>query len=123
MNGIKKNTTSRLRHRLTLQAEVQTNDGAGGYSKSWQNIADIWAEIIPVTAVSSRIISASGKETPFAGQPQAEMSHKILIRYRDDVTPAMRFLFDNRIFNIRHVANVEEKDEILQILAQEGVAN
>ena len=121
MTGIKKNTSSRLRHRLTLQAETQVADGAGGYGKGWQNIADVWAEIIPITGVNAKITSAAGKEMLFAGQIQPEISHKILLRYRGDITPAMRLLFENRAFNIRHVANVEEKGETLELLVQEGV--
>jgi len=123
MIGTKKNTSSRLRHRLTLQSEIQVADGAGGYSKTWQNAADLWAEIIPITSMSSKLASAAGKEVPFAGQIQAEISHRVLLRYRDNVTPAMRFLFENRAFNIRHVANIDERDEVLELLVQEGVAS
>ena len=108
----KKNTSSRLRQRLTLQKETRVSDGAGGYSRSWQDIADLWAEIIPL----------SGKERLFAEQIEAPISHKILLRYRSDITPDNRLVFEGRIFNIRYVFNVNENNEALEILAEEGVA-
>lgn len=52
MSAGKKNTATLLRHRLTLQQEVKTADGAGGYVRTWQNIADLWAEIISVNLKS-----------------------------------------------------------------------
>lgn len=114
----KKNTTTRLRHRLTLQQEVKTPDGAGGYTRAWQNIADLWAEISPI---STRVIY--GSEKLFAGQMQASLSHKVTIRYRSGLSTAMRLLFDNRIFNIRAIYNVQENKDVIELLVEEGVAS
>ena len=122
MMGSKKTTASRLRHKLTLQQEVQTPDGAGGTSKSWTNITDLWAEIIPISGSSSKLNASAGKEIFYGAQVQAEVSHKILLRYRDGVTPDMRLVFESRIFNIRSVANIEERRDRLELLVQEGVA-
>jgi len=116
-----KTTSSRLRHRLTLQQEIQTPDGAGGSSKSWQDVTDLWAEIIPVVS-SGKSSRGSSTEQLFAGQVQSEINHRILLRYRDGVTASMRLVFEGRIFNIRYVANTEERRNTLEILAQEGVA-
>jgi len=123
MIGNKKKTTSRIRHRLTLQQEVQTPDGGGGYIKSWQAVTDLWAEIIPIIGAGSSTSRGAGKKILFAAQLQSEFSHRILLRYRDGVTTAMRLVFENRIFNIRYVANVEEKRENLELLVQEGVGS
>ena len=38
-----------LRKQVTVQAEGQTPDGAGGYTLAWTNVATVWAEIKPVT--------------------------------------------------------------------------
>ena len=112
MMGRGKATSSRLRQRLTLQQEVQTPDSAGGYTRSWQDVASLWAEIVPV----------SGREAWFAGQLQSEVTHKILLRYRSGVSAGMRLLFESRVFAIRYVMNVREENELLELLAQEGVA-
>lgn len=113
-----KNTCSRLRHRLTLQEEVQTPDGFGGYARTWQDVADVWAEIISLAGT----IKSAGREILFAGQLQAEVSHRILLRYRDDVAAGMRLVFENRAFNIQSVVNTDEKNETLELLVQEGAA-
>lgn len=107
-----KNTTSRLRHLVTLQKEVRVSDTAGGYTKTWQDVAKIWAEII----------AASFKETLFGNKLQADITHRVLIRYRDDITADMRLVFDNRVFNIRGIVDEHENNNVLQLLAQEGVA-
>lgn len=112
----RKHTCSRLRHRLTLQEEVRTADGAGGYVKTWSDIADLWAEIMPMANIY-------GREVPFAGQLQSEVSHRIVIRYRADMTPAMRLVFENRAFNILQITDPEEKHEHLTLLVKEGIAS
>lgn len=108
----RKNHASRLRQRLTLQEEVRTPDNAGGYVRSWKDVATLWAEIIPV----------SGRERFFAGKIESPATHRILMRYRSDITPAHRLVFEKRAFNIRHVANVGEENAMLEIMAEEGVA-
>lgn len=113
----KKNTASSLRHRVTLQQEVQTADGAGGYVRSWEDVADLWADI------SSINLRSYGQEKFFAGKIQAEITHKITIRYREGITAAMRLLFGSSIFNIRSVFNRYENNEILELLVEEGVAS
>lgn len=121
MMGRKRNMSSQLRHRLTLQQEMQSPDGAGGTVKSWQDVADVWAEIIPLTGASLTLSRSSGKEEMVGAQTQAELSHRVRLRYRAGVTAAMRLAFESRLFNIRYVANVNEHDEMLELLVQEGV--
>ena len=108
----KGNTASRIRHRMTLQQEAQTPDGAGGYARSWQNVDDVWGEII----------AWKGKEVPFGMQLQSRITHRILLRYRDGVTAAMRLLFGTRLFNIHYVFATNANKETLQLLVEEGIA-
>jgi SPP1 family predicted phage head-tail adaptor len=97
-------------------------DGAGGYSRSWQNVAELWAEVEPLTGADARISSLGGKEILQGGQLQSEVTHRVLIRYRAGVSAAQRLLFDNRAFNIRFVVNNGERQDTLMLLVQEGVA-
>jgi len=113
----KKNTTSLLRHRLTLQQATQTPDGAGGFEITWSDIIDLWGEIS-----AANLKSFYGFEKLFAGKLQSEISHKITIRYRNGISTSMRLLFDNRAFNIRAINNINENNEILELLVDEGVA-
>lgn len=116
-----RNLSSRLRHRLTLQQEQRSLDDIGGYVRSWQDVANIWAEIIPVVSISNTERS-SGREQVAAGKIMSELSHRIIIRYRDDIDTSMRLVYENRHFNIRSIVNVNERKEWIEIMAQEGVA-
>mgnify|MGYP002784852241 CR=1 FL=1 len=108
----RKSVATRLRHRLTLQEPVHTPDSGGGYVSSWNDVAQLWAEILPV----------SGRERLFAGKVQAQVTHRILVRYRSDISTSHRLAFESRVFNIRSVMNERECNETLEILVEEGVA-
>jgi len=93
-----------------LQAEVRVPDGIGGYTRSWQDVVELWAEIKPI----------SGNEKLFGNKIQPEVTSKLILRYRNDVTSGMRFLLGDRVFNIRYVINVGENNELLELLVDEG---
>jgi SPP1 family predicted phage head-tail adaptor len=104
-----------LRRRLTLQEEGRVADGGGGFTLVWQNVAanpTVWGRIVPL----------SGREVLQAGQLQTPVSHRILIRYRPDVTGAMRLVLGTRVFNIRAAVNVDGRDRWLELMCEEGVA-
>ena len=101
-----------LRHKVTLEQKIHTNDGAGGYSTAWEPVATLWAEIRRLR----------GGETFAGGQVSATGTHLFRLRYRRGLTPEMRFCYDNRIFNIRSIHNISEGDRVLEVYAEEGVA-
>lgn len=108
----RKNTTSRLRHKMSLQEEIRTADGAGGFVRSWKTLTEIWAEIRTL----------SGRESFFADKLESAVSHKILVRYREGVAAGQRLVHESRVFNIRYVANLHSDNEVLELLVEEGVA-
>lgn len=111
----RRNTSSMLRHRLTLQKEVQAPDGAGGYVRSWQDVVDLWAEVIPLKG------KEGGREIFLAARLQSTVTHRIIIRYRQGVNASQRLLFENRAFHIRHVSDTGSSSEMLELFAEEGV--
>lgn len=117
----RKTACSRLRHRLTLQQEIQMPDEAGGYTRGWQDVADLWAEIIPFSAGAGNVAGGANRERLVAGQLQAEVTYRVVLRYRAGVDAGMRLKFDNRYFNIRSVVNPLERNEMLELMVQEGV--
>jgi SPP1 family predicted phage head-tail adaptor len=116
MIGAKRNTTSRLRHRLSLQQEVSTPDGAGGYTRNWQEVAQLWAEIAPLSS------NIRGGEMLMAGQIQSRITHKVTLRYREGITAGMRLVFDAKVFNIRYVDDINKGNGIIEMLVEEGGA-
>lgn len=105
-----------LRHRLTIQAENPTADGGGGQG------ADPWADPVTVATVWGRVEPLKGRERMQAMQLRGQVSHRVTIRHRPGITAQMRVLFDGRAFNIRAVVNVEERNRILELLCEEGIA-
>ncbi len=104
-----------LRHRLVIQAERSTGDGGGGQSDPWADpvtVATVWGKVEPLT----------GSERLRAMQIEDRLSHRIVIRHRPGITPAMRIVFGSRVFNIRAAINHEERDRFLELLCEEGVA-
>ena len=80
----------RLRHRLTLEASSRADDGGGGAVSTWEEVAGLWGAVE----------GASGKETVAADRLTGRAGYQIIIRYRDDVTPAMRFRRGAEAFDI-----------------------
>jgi len=105
---MKKTVSSRLRQKLMLQKEVQTPDTAGGYVRSWEDIAEVWAEIEPV----------SGRERLFAMQQESAVTHRLRLRSRTDVDASQRLVSEERIFYIRYVTPIKN-GELLELLAEE----
>lgn len=108
----RKNTASRLRHRVTLQQPIEVSDGAGGYTLTWQDVAELWAQIEPLR----------GTEELQALQIKSEVVYRFTLRYREDITAEKRFTFSGKIFNIRSVFNVDMLNALVEIMVEEGVA-
>jgi SPP1 family predicted phage head-tail adaptor len=97
----------RLRHRLTLEAPVETPDGAGGVLRTYAAAATVWAELAPVAARGAVAAHARG----------ATVTHRIVIREGPEVTMRHRFRKGGRIFEI--VALREREGRLLEIEAEE----
>lgn len=107
-------TIGSLRKQVSVQAEVLGADSAGGYTPAWTTRATVWAEIEPL----------SGREVLAAQHLEGRVTHRVTMRWRDDltITPAQRLLIAGRAFNIRSVLNRGERNQWLDILAEEGGA-
>jgi SPP1 family predicted phage head-tail adaptor len=79
-----------LRDRLTLEQPLRAPDGGGGASISWQPIAELWAHVRPI----------SGDERLEHDQVAGRLTHRVWIRQRAGVSPAMRFRQGARIYEI-----------------------
>ena len=101
-----------LRHRVILQSSAATADGGGGAATAWSDVATLWASIEPL----------KGAERLSAQQLESPVSHRVRLRMRVGVTTAMRLKFGARVFNIRAVINRGERNRLLELLCEEGVA-
>lgn len=83
----------RLRHRVQIQVKQRVPDGGGGWSHEWVTVRTVWAHVEPLSA----------REFVAAQAVHSEVTTRITIRYRDDITPDMRILHRGKIYNIRGV--------------------
>jgi len=92
-----------LRHRVTFQKKTKLPDGHHGHTSSWEEVVTVWAKVDPV----------SGREYYYSHQLKNALSHKITIRYRDDITEELRAVFEERIMKIESLINLEEKERFM----------
>jgi len=104
----------KLRHRVTLQEYKEVLDQYGTpIDQGWQDVATIWASIEPI----------QGREYVLLQNTQSELTTRIRIRYRPEITPAMRVLYGTRVFNIQSVIDPEERHRELQLMCNEKVGD
>ena len=99
----------RLRHHIQIYKPVETPDGGGGKSLSLKLVGASWAEIKPASAYAIQTAAAS----------KQEISHKIRMRFRKDLTTDHSIKFDGRTFDIKAIINEEERNRFLTVTAQE----
>jgi SPP1 family predicted phage head-tail adaptor len=101
-----------LRERLTIERPVRVADDAGGARTTWAALATVWAEVV----------SLGGVETALGERREARTSHRVTMRFRDDVTAEMRLVWRGRSLDIRGMRDPDGKRRWLAINAEEGAA-
>jgi SPP1 family predicted phage head-tail adaptor len=98
-----------LRQRVILQKKEITEDELKQQYETWMDTATVWASVEPL----------SGREYFAAGQVNSEISVKVTIRYRKDVTPDMRVVFGGKVYETLSVINLKERCETLVMMCRE----
>lgn len=99
------------KNRLVVLEEY-TESGAtdrGQPEGAWGTVDSVWADIRPLSTATAEA----------AHQLYGEATHRIFIDYRSGVTTANRITYGSRVFQIGHVANVDERDIVLSLLVKE----
>jgi SPP1 family predicted phage head-tail adaptor len=94
---------SDLNKRLTIEAPVPGPRDGGSSTISWQAIGVVWASLRPVAA----------RETVRRDGQSLHTSHEIWLRYRPDLTGAMRFRLGARLFEIDAIRDPDERQRWL----------
>ena len=104
-----------MRERVRIERESRTPDAGGGAQASWTPLGHaptVWARVEPI----------AGTELVQAMRLQARVTHRVTMRWRGDVTAAMRLVWGARSLNIRAVTNPDERRRYLELLCEEGAA-
>jgi SPP1 family predicted phage head-tail adaptor len=99
-----------LNKRIDIQGITKTTDGMGGFTETYTTIA---------SSVAAAIWPVSGKEQIQAGQNKMTITHRIRIRYRNNMKSAYRVKFGDRYFDIESIINPSERNELLEMLCKE----
>ncbi|MNM24928.1 Phage head-tail joining protein [compost metagenome] len=103
----------RLRHRVRLQQQViGQHAGTGAQIVGWEDLAEVWAEVVPLSV----------REFVAGQAVSSEVTTRITIRFRDDVTAKCRALYRGRVYNIHGVlADPRSGLEYLTLPCSEGI--
>lgn len=103
--------TGRLRHRVRIESNRQTTRNAYGELQpaSWSTVATVWAGVTP----------KRGTEATEADQVQERITHEVVMHYRDDVTAAMRLVWNSRVLEIVHVQDFSGMHRGMLLVCQE----
>jgi len=97
-----------LRHKITIQEKTVTEDSEGIAAETWGDVATVWASVEDL----------QGREF-FQAAAVAEIIARIKIRYRPGIAPAMRVLFESRLFDIKSVIDPDGRRRELQLMCRE----
>lgn len=95
--------SGKLNRRITIQSQVTTQDSIGEQSTSWTTLC----------VVSASVKDLTGREFIAAGAMVDTVLTQIEIRYRTDVTAAMRILEGSNTYNIEAVLDQNKKSLLL----------
>lgn len=85
----------RLRHRITIEQKVTTQDpDTGAPITAWES----WADDVP-----AEVVPLSAREFLAAQAVQSEVSARITIRYRAGLLATMRIIHRGQVYNIAGV--------------------
>jgi len=101
-----------MRRRLTLEAPVETPDGAGGVVRTHAAVATVWAAVTPLTPAG-----LAARSDVVADALGASVTHRIVIRAGREVTLRHRLREGERIFRVLSVRDPDRR--FLEILAEE----
>lgn len=108
-----------LRSRITIQQRTTGTDSLGQPLTTWEDVATVWADIRTQSGLSSL-----RSERIVADQTTSETAYSIRIRWRDDITAAMRASETSggvtRLFDIRQVIEDVTAREYLDLVCSLG---
>ncbi len=106
----------KLSKTIVLQRRDSAKDTLGEQVTTWSDVAQLRAEIVPLSA----------REMLAAQAVRSEMTHQITVRFAKFLADPkemarLRIVYGTRLFNIQGVINVDESDRQLTLLVSEGL--
>lgn len=99
---------SQLTERVRIEQQTGSDDGYGGKTLSWTELATVFAEVTPLYIGQT--------ERAVGEQRRAYAGYRVRMRARSDVTAAMRLVWKTHTLAIH---SIHEHEAILSILTYE----
>lgn len=98
-----------LNRRVALQMSLDIPDRGGSVSLTWQTFATVWASMEP----------AAGDRPIGPDKVDAKLRWIMRVRFRDDVSTGCRVLWGSRVFDVKRVANEDQRGRFLVVTLDE----
>lgn len=98
----------KLRHRVTIQSPVETQNTYGEAEVRWQDVATVWAMVEPLR----------GREYFASKQMVSEIETRVVIRYMAGITAKMKIVHGADEYLIETIINVLERNRELQLMCK-----
>jgi SPP1 family predicted phage head-tail adaptor len=103
--------TGKRRCFIEIQVSTQVKQPNGSMLTVWNKYIKLWASI--------ETLKGNDKTTAVASWPKADQ--KITFRYVLGILPTMRVVFNDKIYSILNVNNVDERNRELVLTTESGV--
>jgi len=104
----------KMRHRLTIYAITQVDDGNGGFTRSdpsvLTEIATVWGDIQPISA----------REQQWGMKYQDVVTHRANIRFDARFLPGQQLRHDGKPFYIVTIVDTDQRKEFMTLMCREG---
>lgn len=98
-----------LNLRFAIERPVDAADDIGGASRTWTGVATVWG----------RLETQGGEAAFVAHRPESAISHRIVIRWRADITAALRLRLGARVFVINAATDPDGRRRFLRLQCDE----
>lgn len=98
-----------LDQRFVIERPVDTPDDIGGVVRAWDVVDVVWGRLQP----------ASGTHGLIAAHEASTLTHRIMIRWRPDVTGAMRVRLGERVFTIHAAIDWDTRRRFMLLQCEE----
>lgn len=104
--------TGKFNTPVDVQQFAATPDGQGGNAKAWSTFATVYCEFAMVAGLEH-----------FEGMRLLpKVTHVLHTHWQAGVTAKHRISYNARLFQIRAVVNVDERNQQMMLQVEEGVA-
>lgn len=100
--------SGRLRHRVTIQRPVVTQNEYGEGTIQWEDEDDIWCSVEAI----------AGRELLNNDRVQSEITHRVNIRFRSTLTSDRRLVHNGQVLEIERIGDPTGRMAMQELLCK-----